>query len=131
MDIQEELVGAPENHANPGRKSPVKTDTPSRYSKEAVKKMPKKVVPEQELPGIESTMPAGVAATMVADSVEDFVPGPQQLRLLARMGFEPQSLNTLVNDLQIEVSEASGLLLELELASYIVRLNDGRYQRVR
>jgi len=62
---------------------------------------------------------------------EDFTPSPEQCRLLERMGFEPLSLDALVNDLQIDVSQATGLLLALELASYIVRLNDGRYQRVR
>ncbi|MFA5703087.1 MAG: DNA-processing protein DprA [Advenella sp.] len=91
---------------------------------------------QEELAGAPgSKVNAGMVGAKKADAVPDhtdgFVPSPEQLRLLERMGFEPLSLDALANDLRIGVSEASGLLLTLELAAYIVRLNDGRYQRVR
>lgn len=91
---------------------------------------------QEELAGapgskVNAGMVGAKKAGAVPDPTDGFVPSPEQLRLLERMGFEPLSLDALANDLRIGVSEVSGLLLTLELAAYIVRLNDGRYQRVR
>ncbi|MBV4396282.1 DNA-processing protein DprA [Advenella alkanexedens] len=102
MDIQEELAGIPANKLT--------ADT-----------------------GIERVVGKGrgKGTGTITDQTDGFVPDPEQCRLLERMGFEPLSLDELVSDLRIGVSEVSSQLLALELAAYIVRLNDGRYQRVR
>ncbi|MFV9474441.1 DNA-processing protein DprA [Advenella sp. RU8] len=134
QDIQEELTGVPGQGIKAGSGRTIKRGMQDPSLDGTTSKMPKKPGQEQELPGmesVESVQPGGIAPAAVQNNTSDFVLGPEQLHLLERMGFEPLSLDALINDLQIDVAQASSWLLALELGSYVVRLNDGRYQRLR
>lgn len=50
--------------------------------------------------------------------------------LLEKMGYEPFSIDELVQHLNSDIASVSSLLLGLELKEMIMRLNDGRYQRM-
>ncbi|NLY65124.1 MAG: DNA-protecting protein DprA [Alcaligenaceae bacterium] len=50
--------------------------------------------------------------------------------LLEKMGYEPFSIDELVLHLNSDIASVSSLLLGLELKEIVMRLNDGRYQRM-
>jgi len=83
----------------------------------------------EELPPLLQAL--GSDSTLQPPAPEEPQPDPAYARLLAALGFDPVSVDTLVERAGLTTGEVSSMLLLLEMQGTVRSLAGGRYQRVK
>jgi DNA processing protein len=81
-----------------------------------------------ELQADPTTASGGNANLTHNQELNDFLPTAEHQRLFAQIGYEPSSIDTLVERSQLTTEAVSAMLVELELKG-CVTLNSGMYSR--
>ena len=116
QDIHEELD-------RPGLITPV---TPAASSTSAAASAPAHTTPKAPRKTRSASPPARKVKPVPAAS---FPPGSLEHQVLEALGYDPVDADTLQSRTGLDMAQLGSLLLYLELADALVRLEDGRYQQ--